>query len=80
VTPPDDEQPAAETGQAAEPVECSACRGTGKVISRLGGEEQQVDCPWCEGGGTRLREHNAQEHSRGEGGDGGGDGPPDLVA
>jgi hypothetical protein len=42
------------------PVPCSACRGTGTVISNLGGTLQQVPCPWCDGGGVRLREHDAQ--------------------
>jgi hypothetical protein len=30
------------------------------VISNLGGTPQQVTCPWCEGGGVQLPEHNAQ--------------------
>ena len=32
---------------------CFPCRGTGKLISKLGGEENQVTCPWCNGTGKR---------------------------
>ncbi len=37
-----------------------ACRGTGSVISNLGGSPSTVDCPWCEGSGMRPREIDAQ--------------------
>ena len=37
-----------------------ACRGTGKVISNLGGTPSTIDCPWCGGSGTRLAEIDAQ--------------------
>ena len=47
---------------AAQP--CAPCRGTGQVISNLGGTPQQVTCPWCEGGGARLPEHDAQAARR----------------
>jgi hypothetical protein len=46
---------------------CSACRGTGRVISQLGGERHEVTCPWCDGGGLRLREHDAQARWREQG-------------
>ncbi len=36
------------------------CRGTGKVVSSLGGEQRQVTCPWCQGGGVRLTGIDAQ--------------------
>jgi hypothetical protein len=36
------------------------CRGTGRVISNLGGTASTVTCPWCEGGGVRLAEVDAQ--------------------
>ena len=36
------------------------CRGTGKVISNLGGTPSTVTCPWCEGGGIRLAGVDAQ--------------------
>jgi DnaJ-class molecular chaperone len=58
-------------------VPCSACRGTGKVISRLGGTPAEIVCPWCEGRGLRLGpEHDAQAvHNRD-----GDDEPPDQAA
>ena len=39
---------------------CSPCRGTGQVVSNLGGTPSQVTCPWCEGTGTQLPGHDAQ--------------------
>ena len=61
-------------------VPCSACRGTGRVISNLGGTAHEVPCPWCEGGGRRIPGHNAQEKGGAEKGGSGGDDGPDLVA
>lgn len=47
-----------------------ACRGTGTVISNLGGKPSTLPCPWCEGGGVRLPGVDAQarwaEHRPGE--------------
>ena len=43
-----------------EPDACMPCRGTGRVISNLGGESQQVVCPWCQGSGTRQTGVDAQ--------------------
>ncbi|HEY2570141.1 MAG TPA: hypothetical protein VGI27_01645 [Solirubrobacteraceae bacterium] len=43
---------------------CSACRGTGVVISNLGGEPHELECPWCEGSGVRVRGHDAQARWR----------------
>jgi len=57
----DDEDPVAE---AHGPRECMPCRGTGKLISNLGGEPQELACPWCDGGGVTLREHDAQARWR----------------
>jgi hypothetical protein len=37
-----------------------ACRGTGKVISNLGGTPKSIACPWCEGSGTRIAAHDTQ--------------------
>ena len=54
----DDVQPAAEDRP------CSPCRGTGKVISGLGGTPQEVTCPWCEGTGVFIAGHDAQAHHR----------------
>jgi DnaJ-class molecular chaperone len=42
------------------PRECMPCRGTGKVISNLGGAPSTVTCPWCDGGGVRLPGIDAQ--------------------
>jgi DnaJ-class molecular chaperone len=39
---------------------CRACRGTGKVVSNLGGEPHDVTCPWCEGTGRFVADHDAQ--------------------
>ncbi len=47
------------------PRECMPCRGTGQVISNLGGAQSTVTCPWCRGGGVRLAEVDAQERCRG---------------
>lgn len=47
-----------ETDPAA-PVACPPCGGTGTVLSKLGGEEQTVRCPWCEGSGDFLPGHDA---------------------
>jgi len=63
-------QPSRLTLMSEEPVEpaapepCSACRGTGVVISHLGGEPSELPCPWCDGGGVRLRGHDTQARWR----------------
>ena len=49
-----------------EPRECMACRGTGRVISNLGGTASSVSCPWCDGSGVRNREIDAQARWLGE--------------
>jgi len=51
---------AADETPTAEPSPCTACRATGKVISNLGGSPSTIDCPWCEGTGTFIAEHDAQ--------------------
>jgi DnaJ-class molecular chaperone len=48
----------------APPSPCSPCRGTGRVISNLGGSPSELACPWCEGTGTRPPGHDAQAHWR----------------
>ncbi len=45
---------------------CSPCRGTGKVISGLGGTPHEVTCPWCEGTGRFQPEHDAVTAPAGE--------------
>jgi DnaJ-class molecular chaperone len=42
------------------PRECMACRGSGQVISSLGGTPSKLTCPWCEGAGVRIADINAQ--------------------
>jgi hypothetical protein len=36
------------------------CRGTGKLVSNLGGSPSTVSCPWCEGSGVRIPGVDAQ--------------------
>jgi DnaJ-class molecular chaperone len=48
------------TPDSYDPSACTACRGTGEVISNLGGTPHRVPCPWCEGSGRLLPEHDAQ--------------------
>ncbi|MEJ7797633.1 MAG: hypothetical protein WKF42_03965 [Solirubrobacteraceae bacterium] len=43
---------------------CGPCRGTGQLVSNLGGEPSTVPCPWCEGSGTFIAEHDAQAARR----------------
>jgi DnaJ-class molecular chaperone len=50
---------------APQPRECAPCRGTGQVISNLGGSPQQVPCPWCDGTGRFIPGHDAQAARRG---------------
>lgn len=40
---------------------CLACRGTGRLISGLGGTPHEVTCPWCRGTGERIPGIDAQE-------------------
>ncbi len=42
------------------PEPCLPCRGTGKVISGLGGSPNSLPCPWCEGRGMRVAQIDAQ--------------------
>jgi DnaJ-class molecular chaperone len=61
----EDETGAAEAAaEPSEPVRCSACRGTGQVVSNLGGRRSIVECPWCDGGGVRIADHDAQARRR----------------
>ncbi len=56
------------------------CRGSGQVISSLGGTPVQVSCPWCGGDGLRKAGIDAQAswlEARGEkGGAGESAAPP----
>lgn len=50
-----------EPAPAAQP--CSPCRGTGRVVSGLGGAPHELPCPWCGGSGVFAPGHDAQEHA-----------------
>lgn len=50
-----------EPTEPTAPQPCSPCRGTGRLISKTGGAEHEVTCPWCEGGGLTIAGHDAQE-------------------
>jgi DnaJ-class molecular chaperone len=65
-----------ETDDSGQPRPCPPCRGTGRIVSRLGGSAQTITCPWCEGSGSVLPGHDAQAARRGEG----GSEPPDAIA
>jgi DnaJ-class molecular chaperone len=47
-----------------DPQRCTPCRGTGKVVSNLGGTPQTVTCPWCDGSGVFDAQHDAQASRR----------------
>lgn len=57
---------ASATPEPAEPLPCPPCRGTGKLISHAGGGDNEVECPWCEGGGVLIPGHDAQAARRGD--------------
>ena len=70
------------TAASHEATECMPCRGSGQVISNLGGTPKRVTCPWCGGGGVRLADVDAQakwlEQDPGAGS--APDGPPDAAS
>jgi DnaJ-class molecular chaperone len=39
---------------------CTPCRGTGKLVSGLGGNPHEVTCPWCGGTGGFQPGRDAQ--------------------
>ncbi len=57
-------EPDDEKREPAEPKPCMPCSGSGKVTSNAGGEPHEVDCPWCEGGGLTIPDHDAQAARR----------------
>jgi DnaJ-class molecular chaperone len=65
----DAESPAASGAGAAaqKPAEdrsqCTPCRGTGKLVSNLGGTPHDVVCPWCDGSGLFQQDRDAQEYA-----------------
>jgi hypothetical protein len=40
---------------------CRPCRGTGRLISMLGGDRHEVVCPWCHGTGVSIPGLNPQD-------------------
>jgi len=53
-----------------------ACRGSGQVISNLGGTPSKLTCPWCGGEGVRLVGVDAQARWSEQSPDAGSDAPP----
>jgi len=47
-----------------DPSACTACRGSGELVSGLGGEPHRVPCPWCDGTGRFDAGHDAQAAAR----------------
>lgn len=65
MTDPPPQDPAAEPSPAEDERDrCAPCRGTGTVVSGLGGTPREAPCPWCEGTGRRLADHDAQARHR----------------
>jgi DnaJ-class molecular chaperone len=58
-----------ETPDVETPLPCTVCRGTGTLISNLGGSPSSVTCAWCEGTGTFLPDHDAQAALRARSGE-----------
>jgi hypothetical protein len=58
--PDSSENDAGNAGQQEGVRQCMPCRGTGKVISNLGGKRTELPCPWCGGTGTRQLAVDAQ--------------------
>jgi DnaJ-class molecular chaperone len=54
----------ADDQPSRQPLPCAPCRGTGKVVSNLGGEPSTVTCPWCEGQRVLIPGHDAQAARR----------------
>jgi hypothetical protein len=57
-----DQDDADPTEASHAPQECMPCRGTGQVISNLGGTAAKITCPWCEG--DRVRKHDIDAQAR----------------
>lgn len=54
----------ADAGADADVPQCMPCRGTGTLISNLGGTSTPVSCPWCGGTGIRQQGVDAQQRWR----------------
>jgi DnaJ-class molecular chaperone len=48
-------------GNEADRSTCTPCRGSGHLISNLGGEQHEVVCPWCGGTGRFQPGRDAQQ-------------------
>jgi DnaJ-class molecular chaperone len=59
----------ADEDAVAEAHTCPPCRGTGTVVSHLGGQARPVTCPWCDGTGALSPGHDAQARWRERGED-----------
>jgi DnaJ-class molecular chaperone len=57
--------------EEARPATCGPCRGTGKLISGLGGTPHEVVCPWCRGTGEFIPGLDAQQSPAEDGAPGG---------
>jgi len=57
----DTDEEGEEQREAHGPRECMACRGSGRVISNLGGTPSTITCPWCEGSAVRIPGSDAQQ-------------------
>ena len=51
---------AASEGGVDDRAQCRPCRGTGQVVSGLGGAPSVVPCPWCGGSGRFAPGRDAQ--------------------
>ena len=49
------------SSEANDRTVCTPCRGTGRVISNLGGTEHELKCPWCGGTGEFVQGRDAQQ-------------------
>ena len=55
---------AQQAPSATEAAPCMPCRGSGSVVSNLGGKATNVSCPWCGGTGVRAPGVDAQQQWR----------------
>jgi DnaJ-class molecular chaperone len=47
--------------EGADRSACTPCRGTGRLLSSLGGTAHEVACPWCGGTGQFQPGRDAQQ-------------------
>ena len=50
-----------QNGWDAARAQCRPCRGTGRVLSTLGGQEHELTCPWCSGSAQFIPGRDAQQ-------------------